>query len=202
MLIQGASSKSPIDIASGSISGIISVRDGELASLKSNSNQLAALVITKVNGIHNGGFALNGATGADFFSGTSAGDMKVNGGLVQNPALFQASGAAGAVGDNTTVLALAQLGNQAHAGLGNQTFSQSYGQTVTGLGQAIANNTGRLSDQKVVDDMLGRQRDSVSGVSLDEEMTDLTRFQKAYAASAKLISTLDTMLDDVVNMKR
>ena len=50
--------------------------------------------------------------------------------------------------------------------------------------------------------MLRSQRDSVSGVSLDEEMTDLVKFQRAYQASARLITTVDTMLDTVVNLKR
>ena len=50
--------------------------------------------------------------------------------------------------------------------------------------------------------MIRRQRDSISGVSLDEEMTDLLRFQRAYQASAKLISTVDEMLEIVMSLKR
>ncbi len=49
--------------------------------------------------------------------------------------------------------------------------------------------------------MLTNQRDSVSGVSIDEEMTNLMQFQKAYEASAELITTLNEMLQTVVNMK-
>jgi flagellar hook-associated protein 1 FlgK len=50
--------------------------------------------------------------------------------------------------------------------------------------------------------MLRSQRESVSGVSLDEEMTDLVKYQRAYQASARLISTVDAMLDEVLNLKR
>ena len=50
--------------------------------------------------------------------------------------------------------------------------------------------------------MLLRQRDSVSGVSLDEEMTDLIKFQRAFEASAKLITTIDEMLETVLSLKR
>lgn len=59
-----------------------------------------------------------------------------------------------------------------------------------------------LEDQNIVGAMLQKQRDSVSGVSLDEEMTDLTRYQKAFAASARLITVVDQMLDDVIGLKR
>jgi flagellar hook-associated protein 1 FlgK len=50
--------------------------------------------------------------------------------------------------------------------------------------------------------MLLRQRDSVSGVSLDEEMTDLIKFQRAFEASARLITTVDELLATVINLKR
>jgi len=50
--------------------------------------------------------------------------------------------------------------------------------------------------------MLVRQRDSYSGVSLDEEMTDLIKYQKAFEASARLVSLVDEMLDVVISMKR
>jgi flagellar hook-associated protein 1 FlgK len=50
--------------------------------------------------------------------------------------------------------------------------------------------------------MLQQQRDSVSGVSLDEEMTDMMKYQKAYEASAHLITTLDQMLETVLTMKQ
>jgi flagellar hook-associated protein 1 FlgK len=49
--------------------------------------------------------------------------------------------------------------------------------------------------------MLQTQRDSVSGVSLDEEMTNLMQYQKTYEASAQLVSTINQMLETVINMK-
>ena len=50
--------------------------------------------------------------------------------------------------------------------------------------------------------MFQQQRNSISGVSLDEEMADLTKFQKAFAASARLVSTVDDMLNTIVNLGR
>ena len=139
-------------------------------------------------------------TGADFFMEQPLADIKVNDALLANPASVQASGVAGTAGDNQIALALGQLADKKHAALSNQTFSQNYGQTVAALGESLASTNSKLSDQNLVEGLLQRQRDSISGVSLDEEMTELMKFQKAYPASARLITTVDEMLDTVINM--
>jgi flagellar hook-associated protein 1 FlgK len=126
----------------------------------------------------------------------------VNAALTGNPALVQISGVAGNVGDNSVGLALGQLAEQQNAALGNQSFSQKYGAIVADLGQSLASANGKMADHDIVQQMLLRQRDSISGVSIDEEMTDLMKFQKAFEASAKLISTVDEMLETLMNMKR
>src|SRR4030095_3418158 len=143
-----------------------------------------------------------GTTGEAFFTGTNAGDIAFNQNLADDPSRIQASGVAGAGGDNAVALQLAQLANTKHAVLGNQTFLENYGQTVSRLGGYLNGLSTQLSNQDIVEQMLLRQRDSVSGVSLDEEMTDLVRFQRAFEASARLITTVDEMLETVVNLKR
>ena len=109
---------------------------------------------------------------------------------------------AGAAGDNQVALALAQLADKRHAILNNQTFSEGYSQTVADLGQALSTVNGDVEDHAVLGSMLQRQRDSVSGVSIDEEMTDMVKYQKAFEASARLVTTVDEMLDTILNLKR
>src|SRR4030095_14812437 len=138
---------------------------------------------------------LSGGTGENFFTGTNASDIAVNNVLVNDPGAIQAGGVAGAVGDNTVAVALAQLADQSLPALGNQTLLENYGQSVAQLGQALNGTNTQLTNQQIVERMLLRQRDSISGVSLDEEMTDLIKFQRAFEASAKLIVTIDEMLE-------
>jgi flagellar hook-associated protein 1 FlgK len=201
-LVRTAAGGTPLALTGGSLQGAIEARDGALKSLRDDVNGLASLVITEVNTIHRAGFSLNGSTGADFYTGTNAADIAVNGALLDDPTLLQASGTSGAVGDNQVALALAQLANRPNPSLNNRTFSQNYAQTVASLGESLASVTTEISDQTVVEKMLQRQRDSVSGVSLDEEMTDLIKFQKGFEASAHLITTIDEMLQTVLSMKR
>jgi flagellar hook-associated protein 1 len=202
LLVRAAGSATPLTLTGGSIQGTLDARDGAMVDLRDSLNKLAAQLISEVNAVHAGGFALDGSTGANFFTGSNAADIAVNTALTNDPSLVQAAGVAGATGDNQVALALAQLGTKKLAALNGQTLNQGYSQAVAALGQALSTVNTQLSDQQVVENMLLQQRDSISGVSLDEEMTDLTKFQKAYAASAKLITVVDDMLDSILNMKR
>jgi len=202
LMVRTATGGTQLTLTGGSLQGTIDTRDGAVVALRSGLEVLAGVLITEVNAIHSAGFSLAGTSGEDFFTGSDATDIAVNANLLNDPSLFQASGDSTAVGDNQVVLALAQLANTKHALLNGQTFVQGYGQTVSALGQALSSTNTQLSDQQTVENMLLRQRDSIGGVSLDEEMADLTKFQKAFAASARLITTVDEMLETVVNMKR
>ncbi len=201
-LVRTVTGATSLNVTGGSMHGTIDARDTDLLSVKTETDALAAALITEVNAVHSAGFGLGGTSGEDFFTGTDAADIAVNQNLAADPSRIQASGVSGAVGDNTVMVRMAQLADTKHASLGNQTFLERYGQTVAALGQALNGTNTQLGNQQIVESMLLRQRDAVSGVSLDEEMTDLIKFQRAFEASARLITTIDEMLQTVVNLKR
>jgi flagellar hook-associated protein 1 FlgK len=190
-----------LDLTGGSIAGAITARDGALAGLQTGLNSLASQLITQVNNIYSQGFAPGGGSGQDFFSGDSAANIAVNSSLVADPSQFQSSSTAGADGDTQIALDLANLGSQPIAALGGQTFSQNYAQTVTNLGNAIDTATDQLNTSQAISTSLTNQRSSESGVSIDQEMTDMMQFQKAYEASAQLVTTLDSMMETAIDMK-
>lgn len=202
LLVRTATAGTELALTGGSLQGTIDVRDGALTSLRHDLNALASNLITRVNQVHRGGFSATGTTGADFFTGTTAADIQVNPDLVANPSLIQSSGVVAAAGNTQVALALARLADEPQTALGQQTFSQSYNRTVAGLGQSLATANTQVADQQVVEDLLQKQRDSVSAVSLDEEMTDLVKYQKAFEASARLLSMVNELLGQVVNLGR
>jgi flagellar hook-associated protein 1 FlgK len=202
LLVRAASNAAPLELTAGSIQGAIEARDIDVAGLRKDLSTLASSLISQVNSVHAQGFGLNGTNGNTFFTGTNASDIGVNSALINDPRLLQASEASDTPGGNKVALALGALADAKQAALGDQTFQQSYAATVADLGQKLASTNTQLSDQKSVQTMLLQQRDSVSGVSLDEELTDLTKFQKAFQASARLVSTVDDMLDTIISMKR
>ncbi|HEY5234458.1 MAG TPA: flagellar hook-associated protein FlgK [Verrucomicrobiae bacterium] len=201
LLVQTATGGVNLTLTGGSMQGTIDVRDGELATMQSSINTLASTLITQVNTIQGGGYSLTGTTGANFFNGSDAATITVNAALADNPSLIQASGSATATGDNSVALQLADLASTAQAGLNNQAFGDSYDETVAGLGDSLQTANNQVTNQTAVSNMLSTQRSSVSGVNVDEEMTNLMSFQRAYEASAQLVTTLNTMLGDVLAMK-
>jgi flagellar hook-associated protein 1 FlgK len=201
LLVEAASGSTPITLTGGSVQGAIDVRDGALATLQNGVNTLAGQLVTQVNAIYSAGYDLNGNTGQTFFTGNSASTIGVNSAVVNDASTFQAAGSAGAPGDNTIAFGLAQLANTGQAALGNTTFSQNYSATVAALGASLSSVNEQVTNSTAVSQMLTSQRASVSGVSIDEEMTNLMQFQRAYEASAELITTVNDMLTAVLGMK-
>jgi flagellar hook-associated protein 1 FlgK len=193
---QGAALASP----GGSIGGAIAVRDTQLAHVRGEIDSLAQAFIAEVNQIHAAGFSLSGSTGANFFTGSNASDIAVSSVLLSDPSLLQAAAVPGEPGDNTVIRGIAQLSSKAHAALEGQTFSARHAQTVAGLAEEVAGARTELEDQQAVSQFLRNQRDAVAGVSIDEEMANLMMFQKAFQASAKLITTTDEMLATILEM--
>jgi flagellar hook-associated protein 1 FlgK len=199
--VRAAVAGTALTLTGGSIAGAIDTRDGALANLRTSLDTLASQLIGKVNSVYSAGYDLNGNTGTAFFTGTNAATIGVNANLANDSSQVQAAGAAGSAGDNTVALALAQLAQQTNGALGNQTFSGAYAQTVTDLGNSLANANDQVANHDSVSSMLAQQRDSVSGVSMEEELTNLMTYQKAYQASAQIISTVNLMLQTVIAMK-
>jgi flagellar hook-associated protein 1 FlgK len=201
MLVRAATAGTALTITGGSIAGAIDVRDGAVADLSNGLDALAAELMADVNNVHATGFNLGGTKGETFFTGSDARTMAVNTALLNDPSLIQASGVSGEPGNNEVALQLAQLATAAHAALNNQTFSQAFNQTVAAVGQSLATANGQITTQQTVQQMLQQQRASISGVSLDEEMTNLSTYQRAYQASARLMTIIDEMLQTLVSIR-
>ena len=80
-------------------------------------------------------------------------------------------------------------------GSGNSTFDDFYNSIVSGLGAGAQSSETILRQQEGVTQQLNAQRESISGVSLDEEMVNLIKFQQAYAASARMVTVIEEMFD-------
>jgi len=105
----------------------------------------------------------------------------------------------GTAGDGSIALEMAQVKHKGLLQLNGATLGEFLGATVAGLGVQSEAATAMVQHQEVVLGHLERLRASVSGVSIDEELTNLIQFQHAYAAAARLVTTIDETIDTIIN---
>ncbi len=82
---------------------------------------------------------------------------------------------------------------------GTTTLNQFYNVQATSLGSLIKQNQDDATSHASIAKSLSDQRESVSGVSLDEEAANMVKFQRAYQASARMMSVMDDLLNTVIN---
>ena len=189
------------DISGGKLKGWLETRDVAIEDYKTKLDDLASSIITEVNNLHTAGFDLNGVAGLNFFTGSLASDISVNPVIAGDVNLIAASGTAlGVPGDNSNAIAIANLQNGLLMSGGTATYDDFYNSLVSNVGTAVQSAQMNYDHQTAMVSSLDNYRESISGVSLDEEMVNLVKFQHAYDAAAKLISAVDEMMNTVMNM--
>jgi flagellar hook-associated protein 1 FlgK len=188
------------DISGGRLKGFLEVRDGVIDDYTNRLDTLAQTLMTDVNTLHQAGFALDGSAGEVFFAGTGARDMEVNPNIVGDLDLVAAAADFLTVpGDSRIAIDIADLQYQLNMG-GTQSYNDYYSAIVRDVGNEVLKSEASYSHQSDMVTQLENQRESVSGVSLDEEMINLIKFQNAYTAAARLITTADEMMETVLQM--
>jgi flagellar hook-associated protein 1 len=134
-----------------------------------------------------------------FFTGSTATDLGVNQSLINDPSKFAAS-TAGIGPDTTNALALAGFGDQTLPSAGGLSITQLNQQIVGDVTQGSAVAKSVDSGNQTFQQTLSGQQLAISGVSIDEEATNMLTLQTAYQASAKLISTINNLLDTLLKL--
>jgi flagellar hook-associated protein 1 FlgK len=192
-------------IDNGKLKGWIEARDTIIPGYHTDLDDLAATIISAVNGIHAAGTDLEGTTGTasglDFFTGSDASDMALNTSIAGNTNLIAAATIAEAIpGGSENAVAIAELQNDLLMGGGSATFDDFYNSLAGDVGNDVYQAKVNSDHQTTVNQQLDTYQQEVSGVSLDEEMVDLLQFQSAYEAAAKLVTTVDEMLEQLIGM--
>ncbi|KPK90019.1 MAG: hypothetical protein AMJ94_10580 [Deltaproteobacteria bacterium SM23_61] len=218
-------------LTGGKMGGWLDLRDETLPQYLANLDEMAGTLIQEVNNLHLAGYTLSGGTGMYFFKDfqvapgvPNAGDysgaaayISLSSDVLGTPENIAAGGISGAPGDNGNALSIAAL--QTDGSLVIRKW------TITDRGQSTTSNpqTGSLYDyyqgligelgiftedtngnqdftQSLLDSLAG-VRDSVSGVNLDEELTEMMKVQHAYEAASKVISVVDQMMQTLLDMR-
>ena len=193
----------------GKLGGTMEVRDSIVPKYRAMLDEMADEVVTQVNTLHAAGYALDGSTGNDFFdaAGLTSGSIALDAGLsaVKIAAGFPTATdpAPTSSGNNENALKIANLGSTSFAfSTGNATFGNFYNSLVSQVGVDTEGTQNVTTQNAAFLKQLNALRASNSEVSLDEELLNLTRYQRAFQGSAKVVNAATDMLDIVLGMVR
>ncbi|WP_433792324.1 flagellar hook-associated protein FlgK [Actinoplanes sp. CA-252034] len=179
-------------------------KDGTLRDISQQLNKVASTLAADVNALHSGGYGVDGSHGLDMFvpndpseTTVTALNIRVNGDLLADVDKVAVSSGDpkggtpilnGSVADDLSELATSRTGADA-----------SYQSLIGDLGVASQSSIRRRDIQNAVTDQVDAARDAESGVNLDEEMTNLLTYQRGYEAASRVLTTIDSMLDQLIN---
>lgn len=186
----------PATTSGGSLTALLNGANYTLDGANGYLAKLDAIAVSlrdTVNAVHTGGKDLYENAGQDFFTGSGAADIEISSALRADPRLLAAAAAGAGYADNTNALALAALSGDADGP------DALYRAMIVELGVETQAVNRRAGIQYEVTRQVDAARDSQAGVNLDEEMTNMLAYQRAYEAAARFMTAIDQVLDTLVN---
>jgi flagellar hook-associated protein 1 FlgK len=176
-------------VVGGTMGSMSDAMSSVIPGMSARLDAVAESLATAVNDQHRQGYGRDGSTGLDFFSGTTAATIRI---ALTGPDQVAVSGAPGTL-DASNADAIADIGTSATAP------DKDYQRMIADLGVA-SQTAGRRADiQGNVTLQVDAAREAEAGVNLDEEMTNLLTFQRSYEAASRVMTTIDSMLDQLIN---
>jgi flagellar hook-associated protein 1 FlgK len=191
-------------LSGGKLWALKEARDGTLTDVANRLDEFAFDVANALNQQHRIGFGLDGSTGKNLFDITPTEDgaaqaIRVSTDVLGQPDSIAASDTATNIpGGSSNAVLIAQLANSPSIA-GGSTPSQAYANIVGNIGVVRAAATADVQLRQDIFTQAQSARESVSGVNLDEEMVNLTKYQRAYEAASKVITTVDELMQRLIN---
>ncbi|MDI7247596.1 MAG: flagellar hook-associated protein FlgK [Bacillota bacterium] len=194
------------DIGGGEVGGLLQVRNADIAAYYRDIEQLVTTLADEVNQLHESGYGIDTSSthGIKFFE-YDAGRRVLEVNLALDPdaggdvAKVAASATEGVVGDGSVALTIAGLEDALTMGGDKVSFSGFYQQVIADIGTNARQAAHMVQVHEATLHQYTNNKDSISGVAIDEEMVNLMRYQRAYEAAARLTTAVDEMLDTLIN---
>lgn len=189
-----------IEAAGGKLGGNISMFETEIPGYQARLDEVAKTLVEEVNAVHASGFGINDTNSRVFFdtSGITAATIAVNPDLIAEPAHLAASSVAGETGNNDAALQLAAIQNKRV--MDGQTIISKTVELISDPGSRLIEVQSQIAGRESAIEMLRNQQESFSGVNIDEELSELIKFQNAYQASVRVLSTAQDMYDSLLRL--
>jgi len=187
-------------LTGGQLGGVLEARDQQIPAYASALDNLAYAIGTQVNTQNEAGLDGNGNPGAALFTltPTATGAAAAIQVATSDPSAVAAAAVGEGTSGNGNATALSGLASAAL--VGGQTANGFYAALLSQIGNDAAGATTDNTAQQATLTQLTSQRDSLSAVSLDEEASNLTEYQRSYEAAAKMFTIADTLMADALNL--
>ncbi|MCF7800543.1 MAG: flagellar hook-associated protein FlgK [Candidatus Marinimicrobia bacterium] len=185
---------------SGALASILDHHNESIKTIRNQLDELAVNIAVRVNGLHQSGYNLDNVTGVNFFADgiTGAKNFTLSPDVLNDASLIATASDSDKPGEGAIASAISDL--QFAQIIHGDSANQFYNQMVSGVGKQVQEADFLKTSQEKLVLNLKNQRDAISGVSLDEEMTRLIEFEQAYQAAAKVISTVSDITQTIINM--
>ena len=187
-----------LEIRGGRLAGAIEARDTAIPDYLTRLDAIAYEMVRQVNTVHQGGFDQLGNTNQDFFaplaSATGAARLIEVDAAVAGDGRRIAAAGVNEMGDNTVAKGLANLRDALVLDGNSASLVDGWSRLAYRVGRDTRSAIDGLKTQHDIVEQIDALRDSVSGVSLDEEAVQMIKFQRAYEANARFFGTVDETL--------
>ncbi|MEO2108740.1 MAG: flagellar hook-associated protein FlgK, partial [Actinomycetota bacterium] len=193
VVLRVSNSPVPLRPTGGRIEGLLQSTNVLIPEHQARIDALAVQLADVVNGQHQQGQDLDGNAAGNFFAATGARDFALDPSVLGRPRAIGLAAAGAGAFDGSNAVAMAEL-----AGLDGGP-DDAYRALIAELGVSAQTANQRLTLQESLTTQFDAQREAVSGVSIDEEMSNLVAFQQAYDASARFLTAIDEMIERLIN---
>jgi flagellar hook-associated protein 1 FlgK len=191
-------------VQKGKLGALLELQEKTVPQYLTYLNQFAAALAESVNDLHKNGYDAYQNTATDFFEisdvNNAAATLKISNAIKSDVNRIAASLSVTGDGENASKIAAIQK----ELLLDSKTSTlNSYVTSMVGqIGHQVANAKTYDDHQTIIMTHLQNQRDAISGVSIDEEMLKLVKYQMGYTASARLCNTINELLDELIGIVR
>ena len=191
-------------VTGGQLGAVKQARDTDLKDVSTRFDSFVFDLATAINQQHSAGYGSDGQSGRNLFdipaTSTDTGQLiRLSSDVAGNPAaIAAASDNTTGSGDSSNAVLLSNISTQPVIS-GTETPAQAYGDIVGDVGSRRAASKSDASLRQSILDQTTTARESVSGVSMDEEMVNLQKYQEAYQGNSKILTTVNGLLQDLIS---
>lgn len=187
----------------GQLKSLIESRDVIIPKYLDKLDTLAATMVEQVNAIHRQGSTASGQTNIEFFDSSKmkASNIAINPDILADSSYsLIMSGESGSESDGILAANISKLKNTNVLNNGSTSLNEFYNGIIGSVGVDAHEATSFAKNYDLLVQQIEFAKESVQGVSLDEEMTNMIKYQHAYDAAARVITSMDQAIDTVLNM--